>query len=63
VGTLREGCAMKENTNISLQLLLLNDLLHTNIIDKDLYDRAAQKITTLVNITKTTDAPVILATA
>lgn len=54
---------MKENTNISLQLLLLNDLLHTNIIDKDLYDRATQKITTLVNTTKTTDARVIRATA
>lgn len=35
---------MKENTNISLQLLLLNDLLHTNAIDKELYDQAAQKI-------------------
>ena len=54
---------MKENANISLQLLLLNDLLRTNIIDKDLYDRAAQKITTLINTTKTTDIPVILATA
>jgi hypothetical protein len=54
---------MKENTNISLQLLLLNDLLRTNIIDKDLYDRAAQQITTLVNTTKITDTPVILATA
>jgi hypothetical protein len=54
---------MKENTNISLQLLLLNDLLRTNVVDKDLYDRAAQKITTLVNTTKTTDTLVTLATA
>lgn len=54
---------MKEKKNISLQLLLLNDLLRTNVIDKNLYDRAEQKITTLVNNTKTTDTPVILATA
>ena len=54
---------MIENANIALQLLLLNDLLRTNIIDKDLYDRAAQKITTLVNTTKTTTIPVIRATA
>lgn len=54
---------MKENVNISLQLLLLNDLLRTSVIDKDLYDRAAQKITTLVNTRNTTDTLVVLATA
>ena len=31
-------------TNISLELLLLNDLLRTKAIDKDIYDKAAQKI-------------------
>lgn len=54
---------MKENTNRSLQLLLLNDLLRTNVIDKGLYDSATQKITRLVNTTETNDTPVILATA
>ncbi len=31
---------MKENTNVSIQILVLNDLLRTNTIDKDIYDRA-----------------------
>ena len=31
-------------TNISLELLLLNDLLRANAIDKDIYDKATQKI-------------------
>lgn len=36
---------MNENKiNISLELLLLNDLLRTKAIDKDIYDKAAQKI-------------------
>ena len=34
----------KERTNISLELLLLNDLLRTKAIDKEIYDKAAQKI-------------------
>ena len=34
----------KEKVNISLQLLILNDLLRTNVIDKDIYDKAVQKI-------------------
>lgn len=29
---------------ISLKLLLLNDLLRTNAIDQDIYDRAVKKI-------------------
>lgn len=33
-----------EKTIISLELLLLNDLLRTNAIDRDTYDQAAQKI-------------------
>lgn len=32
------------NTNISIELLLLNDLLRTKAIDKDIYDKAVQKI-------------------
>ena len=35
---------IKQKTNISLQLLLLNDLLHDNVIDKSIYDKAIQKI-------------------
>ena len=30
-------------TNISLELLLLNDLLRAKAIDKEIYDKAAQK--------------------
>ncbi len=36
----------KENTTISLELLLLNDLLRTGAVDKEIYDQAAQKIVT-----------------
>ena len=35
---------MKEKTNISLELLLLNDLLRTKVIDKEIYDKAVDKI-------------------
>lgn len=35
---------MKEKTNISLELLLLNDLLRTKVIDKEIYDKAVTKI-------------------
>lgn len=35
---------MKEKTNIALELMLLNDLLRTNVIDKEIYDRAVAKI-------------------
>ena len=39
---------MKEkNTNTSLQILMLNDLLRTNAIDKDIYDRAVAKINSI----------------
>ena len=34
----------EKKTNISLELLLLNDLLRTKAIDKEIYDKAAQKI-------------------
>ena len=32
------------NTNISLEILILNDLFRTKVIDKDIYDKATQKI-------------------
>lgn len=34
----------ESKTIISLELLILNDLLRSNTIDKDMYDKAAQKI-------------------
>ena len=40
---------MKEKTNISLELLLLNDLLRTKVIDKEIYDKAVAKINTTQN--------------
>lgn len=40
---------MRENTNISLQILILNDLFRTNVIDKDIYDKAVQKIESVKN--------------
>lgn len=51
---------IEKNTNISLELLLLNDLLRTNVIDKSIYDKAAQKLTTLRNnITFNTEKPIL----
>lgn len=35
---------MNEKVNISLELLLLNDLLRTKVIDKEIYDKALIKI-------------------
>lgn len=35
---------MNNKINISLSILLLNDLLNTNVIDKDVYDKAVKKI-------------------
>lgn len=40
---------MRDNANISLQILMLNDLLRTNVIDKDIYDKAVQKIEAIKN--------------
>ena len=34
----------EKKTKISLELLLLNDLLRTKAIDKEIYDKATQKI-------------------
>ncbi len=38
------------NITISLELLLLNDLLGTNVIDQDTYDMAASKIGNSTNL-------------
>lgn len=38
---------MKKSTKASLQLLMLNDLLRTNVIDKDIYNRAVDKINSI----------------
>ena len=35
---------MKEKTTISLELLLLNDLLRAKVIDKEIYGKAVAKI-------------------
>ena len=35
---------MKEKANISLEVLLLNDLLRTKVIDKEIYNKAVAKI-------------------
>lgn len=40
---------MRENTNVSLEFLLLNDLLQANVIDKEIYDKAIQKIEAFAN--------------
>lgn len=34
----------EQKTIISLKILILNELLHNNVIDKDTYDQAAKKI-------------------
>ena len=52
-----------EKTTISLELLLLNDLLRTNAIDKDIYDKAAQKIVAIRNTVQINNQTSILATA
>ena len=37
---------MNKSTKVSLEILLLNDLLRSKVIDKDLYDKALEKINT-----------------
>lgn len=36
--------ATKEKVNLSLKLLILNDLLRMEVIGKELYDMAVQKL-------------------
>lgn len=54
---------MKEKNNISLELLLLNDLLKTNVIDETIYNLAANKIRAMKRIANDTENPRVLATA
>lgn len=52
-----------ENTSISLELLLLNDLLHTKAIDKNIYDQALRKILSAEENFTINNQPAALATA
>ena len=38
-------------TTITLQILMLNDLLNNNVIEQILYDNAIQKITNPIEVT------------
>ena len=40
---------MNENEKASLQILILNDLLSANVIDKDIHNKAVQKIKVIKN--------------
>ena len=48
-------------TTITLQILMLNDLLNSNVIDQILYDNAIQKITNPVEAP--IEKPILAATA
>ncbi len=39
----------KHTTTINLELLILNDLLSTSVIDRDLYERAIKRIINMNN--------------
>lgn len=41
---------MNGTTAFSLEILFLNDLLNSKVIDEDIYNRAVQKIATIGNI-------------
>lgn len=51
---------MEESTNISLEILLLNDLLHSEIIDREIYNKAVQKIVSVGNSIPNNKKTVIL---
>ena len=51
---------MEESTNISLEILLLNDLLHSEIIDKEIYNKAVLKIVSVGNRIPSNKKTVIL---
>ncbi len=53
----------KEKTTISLELLLLNELLRTQAIDQDIYDKAVQRIVSIKKSKQTVNQPIDLATA
>lgn len=45
---------MNSTTNVSLEILFLNDLLNKKVIDKDIYDKAVKKITGINKVNETT---------
>jgi hypothetical protein len=50
----------KEKITVSLEILILNDLLRAKVIDKDIYDKAVQKIES-VKATQATNQPMVTA--
>lgn len=54
---------MEKNTNISLQILILNDLYHTHTIDRSIYDKAIQKLTAMTDTNEQAEFSKLLATA
>lgn len=53
----------KKKTELSLELLLLNDLRRTDAIDETLYNMAANKIMAIKKTITVDDNPRVLATA
>ncbi len=47
----------REYTTISLELLLLNDLLRTEAIDRDIFDQASKKILSIEKLRTETQKP------
>ncbi|MCR5704780.1 MAG: hypothetical protein K6G85_09160 [Eubacterium sp.] len=54
---------MRDNANISMEILLLNDLLNTHVIDRNLYDKAVEKIITLAKASNIEVPRTLLASA
>jgi len=52
----------KEKITVSLEILILNDLLRAKVIDKDIYDKAVQKIES-VKATQAANQTMATATA
>ena len=59
----REIGLNKEKTELSLEMLLLNDLLRSNSIDETIYNMAANKIMAIKKTMKVDNNPRVLATA
>ena len=55
--------SMRTTTNISMEILLLNDLLNTNVIDRNLYDKAIEKIVALAKASNIEVPMTLLASA
>lgn len=53
----------EKKTIISLSLLLLNDLFRTKVIDKDIYDKTAQKILSVKSTNPVINQPTMPRTA